>query len=99
MKIFDLVVDYIEYEDSYSLQFSWWLSVVTIAAAAPIVEPLLAEADKFHMSSNPVSQLELSQALKGIVSRDWGGLQMILLDRLEVLFPRHIFLFVAVFVQ
>ena len=28
--------------------------------------------------------LQKQQAIKGIVSRDWKGLQMILLDRLEV---------------
>ena len=38
--------------------------------------------------------------IKGIVSRDLGGLQMILLDRLEVFIisAMHFFYFVAVFV-
>ena len=45
------------------------------------------------------SHVHLEASLKGIVSRDWGGLQMILLDRLEVfnISATHLFLILSAF--
>ena len=54
---------------------------------------------RFDRTEKRKSKLGNFLRLKGIVSRDWGGLQMILLDRLEVfnISATHLFLILSAF--
>ena len=55
-----------------------------IPIPVPTVETLLADEDKFSMSSNPVSRLELSQALNKLLDKrslDLNNISMYLLTK------------------
>ena len=77
--------------------------VVQIGPPSSFITPRKMRADKegCNLSRKIVMRFKRIKNLKGIVSRDWEGLQMILLDRLEVfnIFRvRVFFVFVYVFI-